>query len=167
MRRLLFLLIISLITGVIGSGFFIMNKKETNAVHVYFYYQDRLISVSRQVAPDDNKAKLAIIALLNGPHAEEQTRGLFSLLPKGLQVSEINRQGKTLTVYFSKELLTVSGGYEQINGMIKQIVFTLTDLPGITSVGFRITGHPNAALALGGEGYIISAPLTRDSFIKD
>jgi spore germination protein GerM len=167
MRRFVLLLIIGLITGTVGSGFFIMNKKETNVVHVYFYYQDRLISVSRQIAPGENKVKRAITALLNGPHTEEQSREIFTLLPKGLTVSEINRQGTVLTVYFSKELLAVSGGYEQIEGMVKQIVFTITDIPGITAVVFRITGHPNAALALGGEGYIISAPLTRDSFTKD
>jgi spore germination protein GerM len=152
--------------GIIGSGLFLMKNKETGApaVSVYFFYHERLYPVQRTLAADEHPLKRALVELINGPRAEERKQGLQTLLPQGLAIKQMTLADSKLTLYFSKEILAVSGGYETIEGMLKQIVYTATNIPGITSVTIRVVGHPNSALALGGEGYIISAPLARDYF---
>jgi hypothetical protein len=45
---------------------------------------------------------------------------------------------------------------------VAQVVYTVTGFPGVTNVAFEIDGH--AVDAIGGEGVIVSPPVSRTSF---
>jgi spore germination protein GerM len=169
LRRFFSLGILLVIFGAVLTGLFVIKDKnisqQKDTVNVYFYYQERIYPVARKVESGENPIKLALIELLNGPTMEERTRGLQTLLPRQVQIKELALQDGILEIYFNEALLQISGGHSLIEGILSQVVYTATAFKEIKAVKFRIAGKPDGQLVLGGEGYIIDAPLTREYFM--
>jgi spore germination protein GerM len=159
--RLLFLFFVFFLVG-----FFIYFAGVTrvpqriSTVKIFFYSGERLKAVVRPVAPGVEPAKIAAAELLKGPTAAEKKSGLFTQIPGGTKLLGLTIEDSVAVINLSKRAGDYGGGTSQIQAIISQIVYTLTEIPGIKKVGFLIEGK--AKVAIGGEGYVIEQPLGRE-----
>jgi spore germination protein GerM len=102
-------------------------------------------------------------ALLQGPSAEEQRRGLISLIPPGTRI--ISRattvRGNTAYVNFSDDFMINAYGVEGYAGQLRQIIWSITEFSNIKDVQILVEGRRVDYL---GEGIWIGSPLSRDNF---
>lgn len=103
---------------------------------------DRLARTPRIGVAETPQERLdsAFAALLSGPRAAEQTRGLTTLLPPDVQVSgEIKRRRAVVA-------LDLGGGLEPggLSLAIGQVAVTALAVPGVQSVVFTVDGTPTA-----------------------
>lgn len=100
-------------------------------------------------------------ALLAGPAANEEEKGLRSLIPPGtLLLSAAVRDGIAY-LSFDEHFRFNSFGIEGFRGQVRQVVFTVTEFPTITAVQILING--NRLDYLSPEGVFIGKPLGRES----
>lgn len=159
MKNLLYLFI----TIVVAAIFFIVfttpwQPKDT--VKIYFFKNGGMVTVERKAKPAVSLEETAIKQLLKGPSIIEKSKGYFTEIPKNTRFRSIKREGNIVKVDFTKELELYGGGTATVKGLLSQIVYTLTDLEGIEKVHILVNGKEE--IALGGEGYIIDKPLSRD-----
>jgi len=101
----------------------------------------------------------AVGQLLEGPNEEDRlTRGFTTEIPVDTRLIGVNLTNKTAYVDFSGEL-EAGGGSSSMLARLYQIVYTVTDIPGIEAVRILIDGV--AREAMGGEGVLIDEPLGR------
>lgn len=123
----------------------------TVAVTVYLVVRQgdttRLAPVARDVA-DASRAADRINALLLPTAAEEQQEGLISSIPTDtvLLDTSLVPADKELVVNLSGALFDVQG--EELANAFAQLVWTVTELDGVSQVRFRVDGEayraPNA-----------------------
>jgi spore germination protein GerM len=101
----------------------------------------------------------ALRSLLGGPSAEEQRRGLRSLVPAGTRVLSATVRGGTAYISFSEEFQYNTFGVEGYAAQLRQIVWTATEFANINDVQILIEGRRVDYL---GEGIWIGSPLDRD-----
>ncbi|GBR75933.1 hypothetical protein NO2_0558 [Candidatus Termititenax persephonae] len=162
MRRLFFLLLVSLAIMGFYLGFGVLSGPDT--VTVYFYRYEKLQPVRRTRQNDLPKATVALTELLAGPTTEERSNRIQTMLPPQLQCKSWSKANDILILDFNQELLKISGGHNVIEGALKQIVFTATEIKGIKAVRFQVENQRGGTLVIGGEGYTIERPLGRDYF---
>jgi spore germination protein GerM len=98
-------------------------------------------------------------ALLQGPTAEEQRRGMVSLIPSGARILSATVRGNTAYISFSEEFQYNTYGVEGYAAQLKQIVWTATEFPNVENVQILIEGRRVDYL---GEGIWIGSPLSRE-----
>jgi len=107
-----------------------------DTAYIFYVHTDGLVAVSTRVS--DSNPDTVLTALLttkpSGPDAET----LISQIPAGTRLLDLERTGDLVRVDLSSEFSAANGPALQL--AVGQIVLTLTDLPGIGSVGFRIDG---------------------------
>lgn len=135
-----------------------------NSVFVYMYFHDHLYPVRRPVAFDVDPLSYSLQELMKGLTDKEAQRGLVTQIPRGLEVHDVEFKDGVAHIFFGPELLKISGGAAQIEGVLSQVVYTATRFAHVKAVVIRIVGKPQSALALGGEGYIIDGPINKDFF---
>jgi spore germination protein GerM len=114
----------------------------------------RLRSVARDV-PDDPDAVVA--ALLAGPNTDEFADQLRSAVPDGLQVLSLQRRpGGVLELDVTDEIQQLSGDAQVL--ALAQIVYTMSDLDGVTSVRISVNGQ--SVQWPDGSGELSVGPLT-------
>jgi spore germination protein GerM len=101
----------------------------------------------------------ALNALLQGPTAEEQRRGMVSLIPPGSRILSATVRGDTAYISFSEEFQYNTYGVEGYAAQLKQIVWTATEFPNVRTVQILIEGRRVDYL---GEGIWIGGPIGRD-----
>jgi spore germination protein GerM len=123
----------------------------TTTVRTYFFRgtlgeNGGLLPVERVVAqpePAGAIERAALEALLAGPTAAERAASppLYSVMPEGTRVLgyEVGADG-VRTVDLSGEF--EAAGSASAKGRLAQVVFTLTQFPGVTEVRFKIDGKP-------------------------
>lgn len=159
-RRLAILLIAALAIGVaVAIGLFWLTREKPHTVKVYFLKGDRLVAVERPLKPNESPLRKTVTELLSGPSAKEKEAGYSSLLPAGVKVLGIKAQDKTAIVDFNRRLEAYGGGTARLEGMIAQIVYTITDVPGIEKAWIWMEGEKE--IVLGGEGLVLDHPLSR------
>lgn len=164
MRRLLAFLIFAVIIFAVYLGFATLSRQEANSAVVYFYRHDKLYPAKRSI-DEDPKELIALTELFDGPTAAEKKLNIQTMLPPQLDLQRmVFLENGVLELWLNEELLKISGGYNAINGMLKQIVFTATQIRGINSVSFRVNEITGNKLVIGGEGYIIDRPLDQAYF---
>jgi len=128
---------------------------------------DSLQPVRTQVRVPANPAdapRAVIDQLLRLPTAEQKSLGLRSDIPSTVRV-------RSVTADPASGVLTVDlSGLGQVEGpkqrlAAAQIVFTATELPGISAVRFEIDGEP-ATIPLDDRTSAASQPITRQDFPK-
>ncbi len=98
-----------------------------------------LVAVTREVAVPASLSQV-LGALFAGPTATESAAGIQSFLaPSGVQVTT-TQSGVVATVHFSTNPIQVVGPDQTL--AIAQVVYTVTQQPGITGVTFEIGGKP-------------------------
>jgi spore germination protein GerM len=99
-------------------------------------------------------------ALLGGPNAEEQRRGMVSLIPQGVRILSATVRGNTAYINYSEELQFNTFGVEGYIESRKQIVWTATEFSNVKDVQILIEGSRVDYL---GEGIWIGSPLGREN----
>lgn len=148
-----------LVIALVGAFLYFVSFSPKDCVKVYFFKGDRLRTVIRKIPKREEKASFALRELLQGPRAPEKRGGFFSEIPAGVKALNIDVQGDTATLNFNNKLAKYGGGSARVQGLIAQIVYTLTDIKGIDKVRVLIEGKSD--VVLGGEGYVIDRPLGR------
>ncbi|MFG1813680.1 GerMN domain-containing protein [Kribbella sp. NPDC049174] len=124
-------------------------------VQVNFVRKDRLVSVAREVAGNDQLDGL-IHALTAGPTAAEQADGITSALPPGIALTVVVVQGTTVGLELSGETDGRSATESVL--AVGQIVLSVAALQSVDQVTFWRDGAPVEALLA--DGALTTAPLT-------
>ncbi len=138
----------------------VQEEPRTQTLSVYFTSDTKVEAVKRTVEGEDSQALLegAFAALLSGPTAQEQERGLSSQLPKEAKLLGVEIEDGIAAVNFSRQLEQV-GGTARVLGILKQIGYTATAVPGVRGAWLYIEGKKVQNFS--GEGVIIQEPLSR------
>lgn len=125
-----------------------LSDSTTTAVTVYLLVRSgtttRLAPTEREVA-DSGRAGPRIDALLQPTSPEEQALGLISSIPSDtvlLDTTLAETDGEVL-VDLSGALFDVEG--EELANAFAQIVWTVTEVPGVRQVRFRVDGETRRA----------------------
>ncbi|MDR2135717.1 MAG: GerMN domain-containing protein [Treponema sp.] len=100
-------------------------------------------------------------ALIAGPGAEEEGRGIISLIPPNTRILSAAIEGSTARINFSEEFQYNTAGMEGFIAQLIQIIWTATEFPNVKDVQILIEGNRIDHL---GEGIPIWNPLNRQSF---
>jgi hypothetical protein len=79
-------------------------------------------------------------ALVEGPTEADRGLGLQTGVQRNVEVFSIEQQGDTLVVGFNRAIETA-----QTRPQVAQVVWLLTQLPGVERVQFLVDGRPNGA----------------------
>jgi spore germination protein GerM len=131
---------------------------------IYFMQLDRDGTIIRtrinKTLPASDSPMLDVLqSLLQGPPAEEQRRGLISLIPQGTRIINATVRGETAYINFSEEFQYNTYGVEGYAAQLKQVVWTATEFSNVKDVQILIEGRRVDYL---GESVWIGSPLGRD-----
>ena len=130
-------------------------------VAAYFMRAEKLTVLGRQVPAATPYS--ALQALLAGPTANERLLGVATLIPAGTRLLGAEVKGNEITLDLSHEFES-GGGSFAVRMAIAQVVYTVTQFPGVTAVWFRIDGEPREMLS--GEGIMVD-PATPEQYRDD
>jgi sporulation and spore germination protein/immunoglobulin-like protein involved in spore germination len=133
------------------------------AVTIYFSDAEamRVVPVTRYADPDSGLARGAVRALLAGPDSAERARGLATAIPPGTRLLGLTIRDSVATVDLTRAF-EAGGGSASIRMRLAQLVYTLTQLPGVRRVRLHLEGQ--AVEVFSGEGLDVSRPLDRGDF---
>jgi spore germination protein GerM len=136
------------------------DPRAASAIDVFFFHagEQRLIPVTRRV--DSGDTATVIQELEAGPSAAESSLGLQSSLIDVEVVDGVSVEGGVATVDLLASFTDLSGA-EQLTA-VAQLVFSLTDRPGVDRVAFTLDGE--AVEVRRADGTSTSEPLDRDDF---
>ncbi|NQU18470.1 MAG: GerMN domain-containing protein [Candidatus Saganbacteria bacterium] len=125
---------------------------------VFFLKSAKLEAVEREPI---NITPLEVVSktLSMGPTKEEKELGYYTEIPKQAKIVNVTKRDRLAIVDFNSALENYGGGATRVQGLIGQIVYSFTELPGIDEVKITINGKDE--VILGGEGYSIDKPLSR------
>jgi spore germination protein GerM len=110
------------------------------AEQIYLVSPDgHLVAATREVAVPASSSQV-LGALLAGPTATETASGIQSFLSGNGVRATVTETGGVATVHFSTSPIQVVGPDQTL--AIAQVVYTVTQQPGITGVTFEIGGKP-------------------------
>lgn len=129
-------------SGTISGG-----AQNNGKIHIILYFPDNtqsyLIPEDRIAKFDTSLEKTIVNELIKGPYA-----GLKSPIPGGTRLLKVSREGDIVTVNLSEEFKkNHPGGSTGELMSIYSIVNSLTEIPGINSVLFKIEGRLQDTLA--------------------
>ncbi len=128
---------------------------------IWFVRDERLGAAYRA----DGDPQALVEALLAGPIAADQTEAdpttLTTAIPDGVELLGLAVDGDVATVDLSRSFES-GGGSLSMTERVAQVVYTLTEIPGVARVAFSLDGEP--VTTIGGEGIQVSPPVGRDSF---
>ncbi|MGI5881668.1 MAG: GerMN domain-containing protein [Dethiobacteria bacterium] len=116
---------------------------DTRPVILYFCHvmgDNRVfyIPITRIVTGGKNIAGTVIEELLAGPRPGDI---LFSEIPPGTTLREITVADDLVTVDFSRDILNFRGGISGEEHLLRQIVLTLAEIPGVKRVQILVEGE--------------------------
>jgi spore germination protein GerM len=120
--------------------------------------------IPRELAADDPVSQRAAVALRNllgvvpGPVVEV---GDTTAIPDAAELRHVAREGSVLNVDLSSEFES-GGGSLSMQLRVAQVVYAGTQFEGVDSVRILIEGK--RVDAIGGEGLVVTEPLTRRDF---
>lgn len=115
--------------------------------HVYFYLQDRLAPVPRDIAAGGQRVEFAVMELLNGPKEEEKAAGYVTYIPEGvkLQYTTVKQDRTEFSVNLSREFLELSGDREAALRALAQLVKTIREASQIQKIGVTVASEDMGA----------------------
>jgi hypothetical protein len=128
------------------------------ALEIFFVRDQRLAPAARSGTRAD--AVLALELLRAGPSSTEAAGGLVTALPsQDVAVGEPDAGSGSLTVSVSREFTGITGNSQLL--AVAQVVWTLTQFPGVRSVRFEEDGAP---LEVPTDGGLTSLPVGRGDY---
>ena len=137
--------------GAVGSGS--TTARATSPAKAYFVLGQQLVAVPAPRAT----IKGAIARLIGGPSTNEIRRGVRSFVPKTVKLEAASRTGHTATVDLSSAF--AEGNAEARTARLAQLVYTVSSVPGVTSVRVQIDGRAPATGVF--PRFDLTLPLTR------
>jgi hypothetical protein len=132
-------------------------------VQLYFVDDQRLRPVKRRVP--DTSPVMVLEALIRGP-ADRDPRSLKGAIPPETRVLRADLEtDATLTVVLTKDILSVTGPLQK--NAFAQLVYTATDLPGVSRVRFKVAeaaGDNEQDVDPPTEGGATKAPLSKGDY---
>jgi lipoprotein-anchoring transpeptidase ErfK/SrfK len=126
----------------------------TGSAQAYFVLGQQLVAVPES----GSTAKDVITRLLAGPTAAESKKGMRSFVPKTVELKAVSVNGHTATVDLSAAFAQ-RGKADARTARLAQVVYTVSSVPGVTSVRVRIDGRaPPPGLF---PRYDLTRPLTK------
>lgn len=134
-------------------------------VTVYFLGMDKndtgiFKKVQRELPQGQSKLKFALNQLVAGPSAYEKKVGVYSEIPKNVKILGIVESKNKIIIDVSGNIQT-GGGADSLYSRIKQLIKTALANSPDKPVYLYIDGKQ--AEVLGGEGIMISQPLSENS----
>lgn len=133
----------------------------TQTVRVYFARGEYLGVVTRTVPETPAIARAAMEELLSGPSAAEADWGFSSEVPDGTRLLGLTIEGGTARVDLSGDFES-GGGMLSVTMRLAQVVYTLTQFPGVERVVLMMDGQVVDVFT--GEGLMLDEPQTRAGF---
>lgn len=141
-------------------------QKEKEYVNIYFigkneHNEEVYKAVKREYNKDidGSKIKFSVAALVRGPKPEEKQRGVYTEIPSGSEVININEQPDKIIVNLNSAFVT-GGGTDSLYKRLYQLIKTVK-LNSSTPVYLYIDGQ--RADVVGGEGIMLTQPLSNSS----
>ncbi len=120
-----------------------------------------LIPVERRISYRTAPLTETLKELLHGPTPAEKERGISSLIPLGTEIKSVNIRDGIVHIDLGESFRFNPLGAEGYHAQVRQIVFTVTEFPGIQGVQFLVEGRKLDYLSP--EGVYIGKPLSRES----
>jgi hypothetical protein len=118
----------------------------TQQVIVYFIRGNQLVQQTRTGSSSLTLAQQAMRELLKGPTAEEQADGLSTAIPSDTALLGVDVDSSGVaTVNLSQEFDQAAEQKVHVF-RLAQVVYTLTELPNVDAVRFRIEGDPQPVI---------------------
>lgn len=137
-------------------------QHRSQTIRVYFVKGEQFAPVEREVAPatPEAVAARAVEWLLAGPNETERRRGIETTIPAATRLGSLSVHAGTATL----ELIGVSTPSTAIDVSLRparaaQIVYTLTQLPGVEQVLLTVNGAKRAAFV--GSELLVRGPLDK------
>ncbi|PZD73892.1 hypothetical protein C1752_01513 [Acaryochloris thomasi RCC1774] len=138
---------------------------ETAQLSVYWLQSadERLALTPSKITPKqptdapEEQLQAALERLLQGPANADVASGI----PEGTKLNTLTVKDDGVHIDISKEF-TVGGGSAAMQGRLGQLIYTVSSLNPKESVWISVDGEP--LTVLGGEGLVVSQPMTRKEF---
>src|SRR6186997_1075532 len=143
--------------GAVGSA--PTTARATAGAKTYFVLGQQLVAVPAR----RSTIKDVVTQLIAGPRTAEIRRGVRSFVPKTVKLGTAARTGHTATVGLSSAFAQ-GGTAEARTARLAQLVFTVSSLPGVTSVLLRIDGRTPAPGVF--PHFDLTQPVTRAEIIR-
>lgn len=121
-----------------------------------------LKSVLRAVPETGSPLTTAINALIVGPAPGEFSADMISLIPEDATLLGARVDGGIAFLNFNEQFRFNTLGIEGYRAQVEQIVYTATEFPTVEKVQFLVEGQ--RIDYLGGEGFWVGGPLSREDF---
>jgi germination protein M len=128
-------------------------------VEVWLVRDGKLWPVMHGVAATKAVIGAAVRSLLAGPTRADSRLGSGSAVPAGTQLLGIALHGRVATVDLTSDF-TAGGSAASERLRLAQLVFTVTQFPGVHGVALHLDGSPVTALS---DGLVLADPMTRRS----
>jgi hypothetical protein len=126
-------------------------------VRIYLLREEQLAIAHREVL-GPAVLRGALEELLAGPSDDDAAAGLFSIVPAGTELLDLDLADGMATIDLSSQFES-GGGSLSMLARIAQVVFTATQFDNVDSVLFWLDGEPIDFL--GGEGIVLDEPMAR------
>jgi hypothetical protein len=128
-------------------------------VEVWLVRNGKLWPVTRGVTATNAVIGAAVRSLLARPTRAEVRSGARTAVPAGTQLLGISLHGHVATVDLTSDF-TAGGSAASERLRLAQLVYTVTQFPGVHGVLVHLDGAPVAALS---DGLVLASPMTRRS----
>lgn len=128
-------------------------------VEVWLVRDAKLWPVTRGVAATEAVIGAAVRSLLAGPTHAGVRSGAQTAVPSGTQLLGISLHGGVATVDVTSDF-TAGGSAASERLRLAQLVYTVTQFPGVRGVLLHLDGAPVTALS---DGLVLASPMTRRS----
>ncbi len=141
-------------------------KKSQKYVTVYFLGMDKnnnsiFKTVKREVPSGKNELRYALTQLVAGPTQYEKGVGVYSEIPKNVQIMGVVESDKKIIIDVSGNIQT-GGGADSLYSRFKQLIKTaIANSTPKKPIYLYIDGKQ--AEVIGGEGIMITQPLSENS----
>lgn len=130
---------------------------------VAFARRGRLVLLPRRIPSDLPTLEAMVRALLAGPTTRETERGIQTLIPTTTRLLGITVTDGIAQVELSEEFQQAASS-ETLALRVAQVVWTITELPGVIGAAFLIDGEPVAPVNARGES--VDRPVTRADYTE-
>ncbi|HEU5405003.1 MAG TPA: GerMN domain-containing protein [Gaiellaceae bacterium] len=132
----------------------------SQTIRVYFVKGEQFAPVERRVAPNDSGAVAvrAVEWLLAGPDEAEQKSGVETTIPAGVTLESLTVDDGTVTLALAGMPTAPTAADVSLRpARAAQIVYTLTDVPGVERVLIDVDGTERATFV--GSDLVVRGPL--------
>lgn len=130
------------------------------AVSSHVVRDNRLVHVARELDGQANAPVAVVEITIVGPTPAELRSGLWSAVPIATTLASLDLRDEVATIDLSPEFASIGGVDELL--AIGQLVLSLTALPNVDAVTFKISGT-QVSVPLP-DGALVARPVTADDY---